>query len=123
MTAAATPTSPASTTALRNATAAGAVLQLAMVIAGHWVEFIRTNGFAVGGMAISLAAGVLFARAARVPRGRAAGGGAVAGGACALIGIAVSFALGDVPALILVVGTASSAVTGAIGGAVAGGTR
>ena len=121
MTAAATHTDPASGAALRNATIVGTILQLAMVIAGHWVPFIKMNGFAIGGVAISLLAGVLYARAARVPRGTSALLGTVAGGACALIGIAVSFALGDVPALILVVGTASSAVAGAIGGAIDGG--
>jgi hypothetical protein len=43
-------------------------------------------------------------------------GGAIAGGVAALIGIAVSVALGDVAALVLVVGTAGSVVTGAVGG-------
>jgi hypothetical protein len=71
-------------------------------------------------MLISLIAGVIYARAAGSTRGPGAAYGAVAGGVCALIGIAVSFGLGDVPAMILVVGTASSAVTGAIGGALAG---
>lgn len=48
--------------------------------------------------------------------GSMAVGGLIAGGLCALIGICVSFALGDVTALILVMGTLSSAVAGAIGG-------
>ena len=43
-------------------------------------------------------------------------GGLLAGGLCAFIGIVVSYLLGDVTAMILVMGTASSAVTGAIGG-------
>jgi len=81
------------------------------------------NVFAIGGMAISLVAGVLYARAARVARGPAALNGAIAGGACALIGIAISYLFGDVPAAVLGFGTASSAVTGAIGGAVAGGAH
>jgi hypothetical protein len=109
--------------ALVNATIVGTILQLAMVLAGHWIEVIKLRGFAIGGIAISLVAGVIYARAARVPRGTAALNGAVAGGVCAIIGIAASFALGDVPALILVVGTVSSAVGGAIGGALAGGGR
>jgi hypothetical protein len=108
---------------LRNAIVAGTVLQLAMVLAGHWVEFIKVNGFAAGGMAISALAGVAYARAARVPRGRSALNGGIAGGACALLGIVVSFLLHDVPAMVLGVGTASSIVTGAIGGAIAGGVR
>ena len=42
--------------------------------------------------------------------------GAVAGGVCALIGIGVSRALGDVPTSLLLLGTISSMVTGATGG-------
>jgi hypothetical protein len=101
----------------------GTVLQLAMVISGHWIEFIKLNVFTIGGMAISLLAGVIYARRARTTRGQSALYGAVVGGVCALIGIIVSFALGDVTASILILGTLSSAVTGAIGGAIAGGTR
>ena len=109
--------------AIASSLAIGTVLQLAMVISGHWIEFIKLNVFAIGGMAISLLAGVIYARKAHTTRGRTAVYGAVVGGACALIGIIVSFALGDVAASILVLGTVSSAVTGAIGGAIAGGTR
>lgn len=105
--------------ALMNWTIIGTVLQLAMVISGHYVEFIRLNVFALGGMGISLLAGALWARAAARSRGAGAKGGAIVGGACALIGIAVSLVLGDVPAAVLGFGTLSSAVTGAIGGALA----
>lgn len=98
------------------ATVAGTVLQLAMVIAGHSNASIAQL-FAVGGMGISLLAGVLYARLAGTgSAGSYATGGMIAGGACALIGIAVSYLLGDVTALILVAGTLSSAVTGALGG-------
>ena len=45
-------------------------------------------------------------------------GGAIAGGLCALIGIALSAVLGDVPAMLLLFGTLSSIVTGVMGGAV-----
>ena len=40
----------------------------------------------------------------------------MAGGICAFVGILVSYFLGDVPAAVLGFGTASSAVTGALGG-------
>jgi hypothetical protein len=112
-----------SSSALRNATLLGTALQLVMVIAGHWVEFIKLNVFAIGGMAISLAAGVVYARAARVSRGKSAANGAVAGGVCAVVGIVVSYALGDVPAAVLAFGTLGSAVAGAAGGAIAGAAR
>jgi hypothetical protein len=112
-----------SASAFRNATIIGTLLQLAMVVSGHWVEFIKMNVFAIGGMLISALAGVIYARSARVDRKKSTIQGAMAGGLCALIGIVVSFFLGDVPANILALGTISSAVTGAIGGAIAGGTR
>jgi hypothetical protein len=112
-----------SASAFRNTTILGTLLQLVMVVSGHWVEFIKLNVFALGGMLISALAGVIYARLARVDRKKSAIQGAIVGGLCASIGIAVCFFLGDVPANILVLGTLSSAVTGAIGGAIAGGTR
>lgn len=99
-------------------TALGTVAQLVMVIAGHYNEFIRDNVFAIGGMAISLVFGALWAMKAAGSRGGAFGGGALVGGLCAIIGIAVSLALGDVPAAVLAFGTAGSAVAGGIGGIV-----
>ena len=99
------------------ATAAGTVLQLAMVLAGHYAPAVKPL-FGPGGMLISLAAGMLFVRLAS-PGGwsLALGGGAGAGGVCALIGIAISAALGDVPATLLVLGTLGSAVAGLAGAA------
>ena len=95
--------------------AVGSVFQLIMVISGHYNEFIAQNVFALGGMGISLIAGAAFAISAGANRGAAALGGAIVGGGCALIGIALSVVLGDVPPMILAAGTVSSAVTGAIG--------
>jgi len=43
-------------------------------------------------------------------------GGAIAGGLCALIGIALSVLLGDTPGFVLALGTAISTVTGVAGG-------
>ncbi|MBW8813319.1 MAG: hypothetical protein JF588_07815 [Caulobacterales bacterium] len=104
--------------ALLPAAAAGLSAQLAMVIAGHYLPFVRDNLFAVGGMAISLAAGLWFARTAHAGWPPSLLGGLVAGGACALLGIAVSVALKDTAAQILFVGTLGSAVAGLVGGAV-----
>ena len=100
------------------ATAIGAALQIAMVIFGHFAPAFRQMGFALGGMGFSLVAGAVYARMSRGGWGPGLMGGAIAGGVCALIGIAVSAALGDVPPSLLILGTASSVVTGAIGGAV-----
>ena len=112
---------PKSRGAFVSALITGTILQLAMVLSGHWVEFIRQNVFAIGGMMISAIAAVLYARASRDPRGASAIKGTIVGGLCALIGIAVSYALGDVPANILIFGTLGSAVAGAVGGVLAGG--
>jgi hypothetical protein len=105
------------TKALANATIAGTVLQLVMVVSGHFVPFIALHVFMWGGMGISALAGFLYGRGVR-GLGGAAIGGAVAGGVCAVIGIAVSVVLGDTPAMILAFGTISSCVTGAVGGAI-----
>jgi len=93
----------------------GTLAQTAMVLVGHWMRAVA-NLFGPLGVAISLLAGLLWAREYASGLGRGAGGGAVVGGACALIGIGISFALGDVEAMILVFGTLSSAATGALGG-------
>jgi hypothetical protein len=104
------------TRALTSATILGTALQLLMVIVGHFVPAVASL-FAAGGMTISVIAGVQYARLARGgTRGDAALGGLVAGGGCALLGIIVSYVLKDVPAMILVVGTLSSAISGMIGG-------
>ncbi|PZN96670.1 MAG: hypothetical protein DCF31_02435 [Alphaproteobacteria bacterium] len=104
--------------ALVRATVIGTILQVAMVVAGHFLPALRDPGFAIGGMALSALAGWLYARTApRSAWGPALGGGAIAGGVCALIGIGVSVLLGDVPASLLALGTTASAAMG-VGGAV-----
>jgi len=102
--------------ALIVATVVGTGLQMAMVFAGHFIPAVA-NLFAVVGILISLIAGLLYARAARSGWGDSLLGGAVAGGLCALIGIAMSWAMGDVETMLLALGTASSAIGGLIGGA------
>ena len=104
---------------LLTTTAIGTVLQVAMVVAGHYTPSVARL-FAVGGMLISLTAGLLYGYlAAELPIGPAALGGLIAGGACALVGILVSYVLRDVPAAVLAFGTVSSAVTGAVGAVIA----
>ncbi len=99
------------------ATAIGTALQVAMVVAGHFIPVVRDYGFAIGGMGISALAGWL----ATAPGARLApalGSGAFAGGVCAALGIGVSVLLGDVPPSLLLLGTGSSLVTGMIGAAI-----
>ena len=96
----------------------GTILQIGMVVLGHTNSSVKAM-FAVGGMGLSLLAGLIYALNARgSSMGSLATGGAVAGGICAFIGILVSCFLGDVPASLLLLGTVSSVVTGAIGGAI-----
>jgi heme O synthase-like polyprenyltransferase len=104
--------------ALINATVVGTILQLAMIVAGHFIPFVKDNVFMLGGMAISLAAGLLYARAAKGAWPDSLLGGGIAGLVCAVIGIAASVLLGDTDPAILLFGTLSSAVTGLIGGAI-----
>jgi len=99
---------------LRRALLVGTVLQVAMVVLGHYVPAV-TAAFLWGGLAISLLAGLLYGRTAG-GFGGAALSGAIAGGICALLGIAVSVWLKDTPAQILLFGTIGSAVTGLTGG-------
>ena len=101
--------------ALTIAASVGTILQVAMVVLGHSNTSIATL-FAVGGMGISLIAGLIYAW--NNGGGSASSitiGGVIAGGLCAFIGILVSHLLGDVPASLLLLGTVSSMVTGAIG--------
>ena len=100
------------------ATVIGTMLQLAMVISGHFVPAIASQ-FAAGGMLISGIAGFLYSVLARpAALGAASGGGAAAGGISAFLGILVSCFLGDVEPAVLGFGTAGSAVTGLLGGIV-----
>lgn len=101
--------------ALVLATVGGTILQVAMVVSGHTNAAVQSL-FAVGGMGISLAAGVAYVMLS--PRSESNSpslGGLSAGGVCALIGIGVSYGLGDVPASLLALGTLSSAMTGSAG--------
>lgn len=103
--------------ALIRATLIGTVLQLLMVISGHFVPAIA-GLFAVVGMLISLVAGLLYARAAKGSWGDSVIGGLIAGGVCAFLGILVSYLLKDVPVDILWMGTLGSAIAGLVGGVI-----
>jgi hypothetical protein len=102
--------------ALATATLIGVALQLIMTTVGHANVGVR-NLFAVVGMGISLVAGILYTViSTEVVTLDNVVGGTYAGAACAFPAIALSYFLHDVPASILIIGTALSAVTGALGG-------
>ena len=102
--------------AMAIATIIGIILNLLMVFAGHSNPAIKTL-FAPIGLGISLVAGILYPVISTevIARDNILGG-LVAGGVCALIGIAVSYSMHDVESWVLIAGTLGSAVTGAIGG-------
>ena len=105
-------------TALLKSTALGTLLQLIMVVLGHFAPSVA-GLFAEGGMAIAGVTGLLYSVwGGKDSLGGAALGAAAAGGVSAFLGILASHLLGDVPVALLHVGTAGSAVTGAIGGMV-----
>ena len=107
---------PSHRNALLTATAVGTVLQILMVVAGHLHPEVAAL-FGPLGTALSLLAGVLYALLSREAVRPAAVGGAIAGAACGVLGVLVSFALGDVPALVFLIAAVSGIVAGALGGA------
>jgi hypothetical protein len=68
------------------------------------------------GALVSLICGVLLGRSGPHTAGSIAMNGAIAGGGAALLGILVSFILGDQPAFVMAAGTVGGAVAGAVGG-------
>ena len=91
---------------------------LIMTIAGHYIAFVKNDVFAIGGMLIALVAGFIYVRVARGDWRDSLIGGAVSGAVGSLLAIAVSVVLGDVPPMIMVIGTCASLVTGLIGGVI-----
>lgn len=111
-------TAAASRGALGKATVVGTILQVAMVVLGHWVEPIRNN-FAILGPLIGLVTGFLFGKWSNRPaRMGSASGGAIAAGVSSFLGTVVSFGLKDILGNVIGIGTLSGVVTGLIGGAI-----
>jgi hypothetical protein len=102
--------------ALQRAILVGTLFQVVAVVIAHFSQWIETHALLFGGMMISATMGYLYAQ--EVARGyvRGACGGAVAGGLCAVIGIAVSVLLGDMTLKMLGIRTLISILTGAVGG-------
>ena len=93
----------------------GTLLQIVMVVVGHYVPQLATL-FPVAGTGIGAIAGLLNGLwSQHASPTSAAGSGAVAGGAGGLIGTLVSHLLGDVPMSTLAIGTGSTAVAGLVG--------
>ena len=94
----------------------GTVLQIIMVVLGHFVPWVVLHVFMFGGMMISATAAYLYAMHAGKGYFPGATAGAIVGGACALIGIVVSVELGETASGLIPGGTAVCVLTGAVGG-------
>ncbi len=92
------------------------ILQIAMVGVGHGSPAIQSF-YAVGGMGFSLLGGLLYAARVQARAAPVLAISTVVGALSGLLGIALSFALGDVEAFLLIVGTLGSAFAGLVGGA------
>ena len=101
---------------LLRAAIVGTVLQVVMVVLGHFFPWMIQNVFTFGGMMISATAGYLYSQ--DLDKGWSAGalGGAIVGGICAAIGFSISVLLGDTPLPVLAFATGISILTGAVGG-------
>ena len=101
---------------LQRATTVGILLQITMVVLGHYIAWVANNVFLFGWIFIAGVAGLLYAR--DLDRGwkRGALGGIVAGTVSAAIGVLVSVGFRDTPASLIPFAVLTSALTGAIGG-------
>jgi hypothetical protein len=100
---------------LLKATTIGTILQVLMVVGGHFMPQLAQL-FPVLGTGLGGLTGLLFALFNKGATGGAlAGGGAAAGGIGGLVGSAISMAMGDVPGATVGIAAGSTAVAGAIG--------
>jgi hypothetical protein len=101
---------------LKRATLVGMVLQVAMVVLGHFISWIAQNAYVFGGMFISGVSGLLYARDYAAGYGPGALGGAIAGPSCLAVGVAVAIALREAKPEIIPFAVLTGIVIGAIGG-------
>jgi len=94
----------------------GTVLQVAMVVVGHFVPSLQPMGlFPIAGTLFGGVTGWIAGGATAGAAGAKATNGAIAGGVAGAIGSLVSTALGDVPLGNIAIAGGSTLVTGAIG--------
>jgi hypothetical protein len=102
--------------ALQRAIVVGTLLQITLAVLGYYSSWIMVHTFLFGGMMISATSGFLYAQDVGPGWARGVLAGAIAGGVCGFVGIALSVALRDTPAAFLWLGTAIAVLTGAVGG-------
>lgn len=102
--------------ALLRATFVGVVIEIVMVMIAHFVPWLRAHYYLFALMMIAATAGYIYA--ADTGRGffASATAGAIAGGICGFVALAISVALHDVVSTLLPIDTAVCVVTGAVGG-------
>ena len=101
---------------LQRAAVTGIVMQVAMVVLGHYIAWVQANVSEFAAMMIAGLAGLFYGRDYDRGYGKGALGGAIAGGTSGLIATCAANVLGDVTLLTVPVGTAVTILTGAIGG-------
>ena len=101
---------------IQSAALTGIMLQITMVVIGHYVPWVRVNAWEFGTMMISGLAGLFYARDFAKGYARGAFGGAIAGGTSGIIGVSAANILGDVLLIAVPLGAAVTILTGAIGG-------
>ncbi|HVZ69789.1 MAG TPA: hypothetical protein VG891_10020 [Rhizomicrobium sp.] len=87
-----------------------------LVVTGHFSQWVALHVFQFGGMMIAAISGYLYGMHSAKGWNASALAGAISGGTCGIIGIAVAVVLRELPMLALVVGTLICILTGAIGG-------
>ena len=104
------------TKALLRAFIVGTILQIVLVLLCHVSHWIMAHAFMFAGMMISATAAYLYAMDTGKGYFPGSTAGAIIGGACALIGLAISVMLGDTEQVVIPFGTAVCVLTGAVGG-------
>ena len=104
------------TSLLWRAMLVGTILQIAVVVLGHFIPFISLHASLFAVMFISGLAGLFYAR--DLDRGWALGtlGSIIAGTGCAIIGVAFAVAIGDKPASLIGFVMVASLLSSAAGG-------
>ena len=102
--------------ALQRAILVGTLLQIVFVLIAHFSVWMETHALLFAGMMTSATVGYLYAQEVAKGYARGAYGGAIAGGLCAFIGIALSVFLGDMTGGMLLTRDLISILTGAVGG-------
>jgi hypothetical protein len=101
---------------LVKAVGAGTVMQVLMVVVGHFLPDTQAWLFPIGGTLIGFITGWLAGHGSLGSAGGRATNGGIAGGVAGALGSLVSTALGDVPLGNIAIAGGSTLVAGAIGG-------